>query len=321
MSTLLKPEGPQTERPRLTAQLSSGRRGTSIRRSQALWGWLFAAPAAMGFVIFIAGPMIASLFISLTNWVIGGTMSFIGIGNYQRMLQDHVFWKSLEATGYYVVLSVPLSIIFAFVAALLLNRARVARGFFRTVFYLPVLVPPVVSSVIWLWIYSPDNGLANGFLKLLGLPPLQWIYDESMAVPSIALMTAWGFGNMALIFLAGLQGVPRELLEAAAVDGAGPIRRTWSVTVPHVSPIILFNGITAMISALQVFDAAYVMTKGGPNYSTTFYVYYLYQEAFTQGDLGYASALAWVLFVVVLIVTIVLFRTSSRWVFYEAEVK
>jgi multiple sugar transport system permease protein len=297
------------------------RRRSALRRSQALWGWIFAAPAAIGFFVFIAGPMVASLFTSLTDWQIGGDMRFIGLGNYQKMLDDAVFWKSLRATGYFAVLSVPLSILFAFVAALLLNQARRARGFFRTLFYLPVLVPPVASSVIWLWIYSPDNGLANSMLKMLGLPPLQWIYDESTAVPSIAFMTAWAFGNMALIFLAALQGVPAQLLEAAAVDGAGPLRRMWSVTLPHVSPIILFNMITSMIAALQAFDSAYVMTKGGPNYATTFYVFYLYQQAFDQGELGYASALAWVLFVVVLVVTIILFRTSRRWVFYEAEAK
>jgi multiple sugar transport system permease protein len=296
-------------------------RSTGLARAQAVWGWGFALPAVIGFVVFIAGPMVASFFVGMTDWTIGGEPEFIGLDNYGAMLQDDVFWKSLRATAYFAALAVPLSVVVAFLVAALLNRAGRGRGIFRTVFYLPVLVPPVASAVLWLWIFAPDNGLANTLLKLVGLPPLRWIYDEATAVPSLAIMSAWAFGNMALIFLAALQGVPRELLEAAEMDGASPIRRVWHVTIPQVSPIILFNLITGMIAALQAFDTAYVMTDGGPNYATSFYVFYLFRQAFKLGNLGYASALAWILFLVVLVVTVILFRTARHWVFYEAEAK
>lgn len=317
----------RTEAPDLVTRvaevaISSERsRLRGLARSQNRWGWLFAAPAVLGFVLFIAGPMIASFVIGLTNWQIGLAPQLIGVDNYAQLLRDGTFWDSLRATGYYVIIAVPGGVLVAFLVALLLNRAQRGRGFFRTLFYLPVLVPPVASAVIWLWIFAPDAGLANTALRLVGLPPRQWIYDSNTAVPSVALVTIWAFGNMALIFLAALQGVPRELLEAAEMDGAGPFRRLLSVTIPQVSPIILFNLITGAIAALQAFDSAYVMTQGGPNNATMFYVYYIYRSAFADGNLGYASALAWVLFVVVVAVTVAVFRTARHWVFYEGEVR
>jgi multiple sugar transport system permease protein len=295
------------------------RKLSGLARSQNVWGWAFAAPALVGFIVFVIGPMIASFIIGLTNWQIGVAPSFIGLGNYQTLLSDPIFWKSLQATGSYTLIVVPGGVIVAFLIAMLLNRVKRGRGFFRTIFYLPVLVPPVASAVVWLWIFAPNAGLANDILHMFGLPPAQWIYSPDTAVPSVALMVIWAFGNMSLIFLAALQGVPRELLEAAEVDGAGPLRRTLSVTIPQVSPIILFNLVTGMIAAFQVFDIAYVMTQGGPNYATNFYVYYMYVQAFTEGRLGYASALAWVLFLVVVVITAIVFRTARHWVFYQGE--
>lgn len=298
------------------------RRGTNgLRRSQRVWGFLFAAPAILGFVVFTIGPMLASLVISLTDWTIGGTPSFVGGENYRALLDDTLFVASLKATGYYAILAVPAAMVVAFLAALLLNQATRFRGFFRTVFYLPVLVPPVASAVLWLWIFNPDLGLLNNFLRILHLPTSVWIYGDNTVMPSLAMMTAWAFGNTALIFLAGLMGVSKDLYEAAEVDGAGPLQRLWSITIPSISPVILFNLVTGMIAALQVFDQAYVMTQGGPNNRTLFYVYYLYNKAFTEGQLGYASTLAWVLFVIVLIVTVLLFRVARNWVYYEGETR
>ena len=265
--------------------------------------------------------MVASLVIGMTNWTIGAPAKFIGLGNFIAISKDDLFWKSLSATGYYAILAVPGGVIVAFLVAALLNRARRGRGVFRTIYYLPVLVPPVASAVLWLWIFNPDSGLANTVLKALGLPPSNWVYDESTAVPSVALMTIWGFGNMALVFLAGIQGVPRDLYEAAECDGANGLQRMWHITVPAISPIILFNVITGMIAAVQVFDPAYVMTQGGPNNATLFYVYYLYTKAFSDAQLGFACALAWILFLVILVVTLILFRTSRAWVFYEGDSK
>lgn len=311
---------PATPIATLPAPAASARR-SGLAQQQNRWGWIFAAPAIIGFVVFVAGPMVASFVIGLTDWSIGLSPTFVGFDNYTALFQDERFWAALRATAFYTALAVPGGVAVAFLVALLLNRARRGRGFFRTLFYLPVLVPPVASAVIWLWIFAPDSGLANSALRAFGLPTLQWIYDERTAVLSLALMTIWAFGNMSLIFLAALQGVPRELLEAAEMDGAGPIRRLFAVTIPQVSPIILFNVITGSIAALQAFDSAYVMTQGGPNNATLFYAFYIYQTAFSNGNLGYASALGWILFLLVLVLTAVVFRTARHWVFYEGELK
>jgi len=300
-----------------TATVSRRPSGSGLQRSQGRWGWFFALPALVGFLLFTGGPMIASAVIGMTNWTIGQAPKFIGFGNYEAIAQDALFWKSLSVTGYYAILAVPGGLVVAFLTASLLNQARRGRGLFRTAFYLPVLVPPVASAVLWLWLFNPDAGLLNQLFKALGLPPLLWVYGESTAMPSVALMSIWGFGNMTLVFLAGLQGVSKELYEAAECDGASALRRMWHITIPSISPVILFNMITGMIAAVQVFDAAYVMTQGGPNNATLVYVFYLYSKAFAESQLGYASALAWILFLVILIVTVILFRTSRQWVFYE----
>lgn len=291
---------------------------SGMRRSQQRWGWFFALPAVLGFLVFTLGPMLASAVIGLTDWTIGATPHFVGVDNYVAIAHDSLFWKSLRVTAYYAVLAVPGGLLVAFVTAALLNQAGRGRSLFRTLFYLPVLVPPVSSAVLWLWLFNPDSGLLNEILGALGLPRLLWVYGESTAMPSVALMAVWGFGNMTLVFLAGLQGVSRELYEAAECDGAGPLQRLRHITLPSISPVILFNLITGMIAAVQVFDAAYVMTQGGPNNATLVYVYYLYSKAFGQSQLGYASALAWILFLLILVVTVVLFRTSRQWVFYES---
>ena len=294
---------------------------SGMSRSQQRWGMFFAAPAIVGFILFTFGPMLASLFIGMTDWTIGSPVKFIGMDNFVAIAQDNLFWESTFATSYYAVLAVPGGVLVAFLVAVLLNNAKHGRGVFRTIYYLPVLVPPVASAVLWLWIYNPDAGLLNSLLKAVGLPGSSWVYGESSAVPSIALMTIWGFGNMALVFLAGLQGVSQDLYEAAECDGANALQRMWHITVPSVSPIILFNLITGMIGAVQVFDAAYVMTNGGPNNATLFYIFYLYTKAFGEAQLGYASALAWILFMVIVIVTAVIFKTSKAWVFYEGGSK
>lgn len=303
--------GPKAARPH--------KRRNRMKVSQQRWGMFFAAAAVIGFFVFTLLPMVASAVIGLTNWTIGTTPRFIGLDNFRAIAVDPLFWKSFRVTTTYAVFAVPGGLLVAFVTASLLNRVNRTRGFFRTVYYLPVLVPPVASAVIWLWIFNPDSGLLNAVLSALHLPTLLWVYGESTAVPSIALMTIWGFGNMTLIFLAALKGVSRDLYEAAECDGANPLRRMWHVTVPSISPVILFNLVTGMIAAFQIFDAAYVMTQGGPNNATLFYVYYLYRKAFTEAQLGYASALAWILFVVIVLITIVILRTSRGWVFYEGE--
>ncbi|MEV5967386.1 sugar ABC transporter permease [Kribbella sp. NPDC051952] len=291
----------------------------SPMKQEARWGVLMALPAIIGFVAFTFLPMIASAVISLTDWTIGATPKFIGFANYKRMFTaDDSFFKSLWATLYYTLGAVPLLLIVAFAVALLLNQPVRGQAVFRVIYYLPAIVPIVANSMLWIWLFNPDFGLLNTLTAKAGLPRSQWIFDESTAIPSLILMSVWGFGNVAVIFLAGLQGVPRQLYEAIAVDGGGAWRRFRHITLPMMTPTIFYSLVTSVIGALQVFVQAAVMTEGGPNDSTLFYIYYLYRTAFTNNEMGYASALAWILFLVIMAITVVLFRNSSRWVYYEA---
>lgn len=291
----------------------------SPMKQEARWGVLLALPAIIGFVAFTFLPMIASAVISLTDWTIGAAPKFVGFANYKRMFTaDDSFYKSLWATVYYTLGAVPLLLIVAFGVALLLNQPVRGQSFFRVIYYLPAIVPIVANSMLWIWLFNPDFGLLNTLTEKAGLPRSQWIFDESTAIPSLILMSVWGFGNVAVIFLAGLQGVPRQLYEAIAVDGGGAWRKFRHITLPMMTPTIFYSLVTSVIGALQVFVQAAVMTEGGPNDSTLFYIYYLYRTAFTNNEMGYASALAWVLFLVIMAVTVVLFRNSSRWVYYEA---
>lgn len=287
------------------------------RRLERRWGLLMAVPAILGFAIFTAGPMVASLALSLTDWQVGGRPSFVGTENYATLADDALFWKSLSATTYYTLGAVPLSLVVAFAVAMLLNQRVRGLPLWRTVFYLPTLVPAIANVVLWIWIFNPDFGLLNSLLRQGGLPTGMWIYDESMAVPSLIVMSTWGFGNTMVIFLAGLQGVPQHLYEAVSVDGGGPWHRFRHVTVPMMTPTIFYNLVVGVIGTFQVFNQAYVMTEGGPNNATLFYVYYLFRKAFRESEMGYASALAWVLFMIIMVVTFLLFRNARRWVYYE----
>jgi len=291
----------------------------SPMKQEARWGVLMALPAIIGFVAFTFLPMIASAVISLTDWTIGAAPKFVGFANYTRMFTaDDSFFKSLWATLYYTLGAVPLLLVVAFAVALLLNQPVRGQSVFRVIYYLPAIVPIVANSMLWIWLFNPDFGLLNTLTEKAGLPRSQWIFDESTAIPSLILMSVWGFGNVAVIFLAGLQGVPRQLYEAIAVDGGGAWRKFRHITLPMMTPTIFYSLVTSVIGALQVFVQAAVMTEGGPNDSTLFYIYYLYRTAFTNNEMGYASALAWVLFGVIMAITVVLFRNSSRWVYYEA---
>lgn len=282
------------------------------------WGIVLALPAVLGFLIFTTAPMVASLAISLTDWNIAGDADFIGFDNYQEVFtQDPLFRESLIATTSYALGAVPALLIIAFFAALLLNQNVRGRSLFRTAFYMPVLVPTVANITLWLWMFNPDFGLLNAGLRGVGLQGSQWIYAEQTAIPSLILMNAWGFGNTAVIFLAGLQGVPRHLYDAVAVDGGGRVRQFRDVTLPMMTPTIFFNLVMGLITAFQAFAEPYLMTNGGPNNSTLFYVFYLYRTAFTESRMGYASTLAWLLFVVILATTLVVFRTARSWVYYE----
>ncbi|MFC0674592.1 carbohydrate ABC transporter permease [Brachybacterium hainanense] len=316
-SALPTPGGPASPAPAGARGRPRTRRGRSLSRTEMRWGILFAMPAILGFLIFTIGPMVASAFISLTDWTVGGSPRFIGLGNYTEMSQDPLFWKSLGVTTYYTLAAVPIGLLIGFLVAMLVNAGWRWQSLWRTIYYLPTLVPAVASAVLWIWIFNPDYGLFNSLLRSAGLPTSSWIYSESTAVPSLIIMSTWGFGNAMVIFLAGLQGVPRQLYEAVSIDGGGTWARFRHVTLPFMTPVIFYNLVTGVIGTFQVFNQAYIMTSGGPNNSTLFYIYYLYTKAFTDSAMGYASALAWVLFVIILLITGLLFRNARSWVYYE----
>ncbi|GGD96019.1 carbohydrate ABC transporter permease [Paenibacillus nasutitermitis] len=291
-----------------------------LARMEQRWGVLFALPAIAGFLIFSLGPIIASMVISLTDWQIGQSLSFIGFENYNQIFaHDELFAKSASVTTYYALGSVPVVLVLAFIVALLLNQKVKGLPVFRTIYYLPVVVPSVASSMLWLWLFNPDFGLLNMILKSVGLPGSDWIYAESSVIPSLIIMSTWGIGNAMIIFLAGLQNTPAHLYEAVEVDGGSAFRKLIHVTIPLMTPTIFFNLIMSLISSFQIFNQAYIMTEGGPNNSSLFYVYYLYRKAFTETKVGYASALAWILFIVVMVLTFIVFKTSRKWVYYEGE--
>jgi multiple sugar transport system permease protein len=217
-------------------------------------------------------------------------------------------------------MSVPLGIVLALGLALLLNQRIRGVRVFRTIFYLPVILPAVATSIVWLWLFNPNFGILNMGLAILHIPKQSWIFDEQLAVPSLLLMSLWSSGGGAmLIFLAGLQGVPRDLLDAAAVDGAGWWTRLRHVTIPLVSPVILFNALTGFIGTFQIFAQGYLMTNGGPNNATLFYVLFLYKRAFQEGQMGYAAAMGWVAFLILIAITFVIFRLSAARVYYEVR--
>ncbi len=289
-----------------------------VRRNR-LWGWLFISPWIVGFLAFTLYPFIASLYYSFTNYDILSAPQWVGLQNYQYMLQDGLFWQSLGNTLYYTIVFVPVSTVVAIAIAMLLNMKIRGQTIYRTLFYLPSVVPLVASSVLWLWLFNPSFGFIDAFLRAMNLPAPGWLYSDAWVKPSLILMSLWGIGQPIVIYLAGLQGVPQELYEAALLEGANAWQRIRSVTLPMISPVILFNVILGMIGSFQYFTQAYVMTQGGPDNSSLFFALYLYQNAFQYLHLGYASAMAWLLFVLILVATLLVFRSSARWVYYGNE--
>lgn len=293
-------------------------RGTGLRRVEAKWGLIFAAPAILGFILLKVMPILFSLYISMTNWSAIGDAEWVGLDNYEKMLfADPLFWRSLQVTAYYALLAVPASMIFAFFLASLLNTRMPGLGIFRTIFYIPSIVPIIASSVIWLWMFNPDFGLFNSVLDFFHLPRLAYIFSEDTVVPSLVFMSIWGVGPMMIIFLAGLQDVPKELYEAATIDGASGWHKLIHITIPMMTPTILFNLLISLIAALQTFVQPFVMTSGGPNNGSLFFVFWIYRKAFQDSQMGYASALAWALFIIISVLGLLIFRTSRNWVFYQ----
>lgn len=288
------------------------------RRKNLIAGLVFASPVILGFIIFVIGPMIASAYFSLTDYSIASTPSWVGFSNYKNLLtgEDPFFYKSLMVTTIFVIFSVPIQLIFSLMIAMLLNNDVKFKGVFRTIFYLPTIVPAAASSMIWIWLMDPDLGLFNSVLRSLGMPTSKWIFDEKTVLPSLIIMSLWTTGSTVIIFLAGLQGVPKQLYEAVEIDGGNSIHKFINVTIPMITPTLFFNLVMGFINGFQTFTQAYIMTNGGPNNSSLFYAFYLYREAFSNFRMGNASALAWVLMLIIAVFTFILFK-SSNWVYYE----
>jgi multiple sugar transport system permease protein len=325
----------------MAAQVASKRRVSrfglipagKLERREALWFWFFISPWVVGFILFTAGPIIASAYLSLTNYAPGKSPEWVGFNNYISLFGDRIFWKSLQVTSYYTLLAVPLGIILSLLLAVLLNQKVPFMGIFRTLYYLPALLAGSVAvALLFSWLLNPQFGIINYIIRFFvgpqGLIPVgivgpRWLQDPNWVIPSYTMLALWGFGAGMLIYLSALQGVPTHLYEAATIDGATRFQQFFNITIPMISPVILFTFITGMIASFQVFTPAYVIAGGtqlgAPAYSSMFYVLYLFLNAFQRYRVGLASAQAWILFVIIMILTMLMFWASRRYVYYEAD--
>ncbi|MGA3067634.1 MAG: sugar ABC transporter permease [Tepidisphaeraceae bacterium] len=284
-----------------------------------LKGLAFLSPWLVGFAAFTLIPIALSLYYSFCNYSLVQSPLFCGWDNYRQLMHDDVFWLVLRNTFLYAAMALPGGLIFALLLALLLNQKVPGQSIFRTVVFIPSLVPTIASAALWLWLLNQKLGLVNLVLGTIGIHGPGWLTDTRWVLPGLALMSIWACGNTVVIYLAGLQDVPRELYEAAELDGAGPLRRLWHVTLPMLSPVIFFNLVIAIIGVLQVFDAPYLMTQGGPNRASYFFTYYLYDSGFTYLRMGYASAMGWIQLLIVLAMTGLAFWSSKKWVYYQGK--
>jgi multiple sugar transport system permease protein len=289
----------------------------TMARREAIAGWLFILPAILGVVVWVAGPMLYSVWLSMTDWDVLRPPRFIGAQNFIDMASDRLFYKSLWVTFLYTIFHVPLTLILAFLVALLLNTKTRGIAFFRMLYYLPSIVPAVANAVLWMWIFNSEFGLLNLLINKLGFDKVLWLQNPNTALPALIIMSLWSLGGVMIIYLAGLNGIPEQLYEAASIDGAGSVTKFFRITLPMMTSVIFFNLILQIIGSFQVFTTSYLMTQGGPNYATTFYVLYLFDNAFSFFEMGYASALAWVLFFIILALSLLVFRSGSSWVYYE----
>lgn len=308
----------QTSNPRLAAR-RLGQSTSRKRRSEAIHAYIFMSPAILGLLLFTLGPMAASFLLSFTEYNIITDPEWIGIDNYVELFNDRLFWQSLRVSAIYSIVSVPLGLSVALALAILLNHKMRGMLIFRSVYYLPTVISGVGVAMLWRWLFNGDFGLINVLLRRVGIQGPNWLFDANWALAALIIASLWGIGGTMLIFLAGLQGIPQELYEAAEIDGAGRWRQFRSITLPMISHVTFFNLVLGVIGALQVFTDAYVMTGGGPNNATLFLSVYLYRHAFQFLHFGYAAAVAWILFLIVLALTLLVFKSSPLWVYYESE--
>jgi multiple sugar transport system permease protein len=302
----------------------------SKRARDNLKGYLFISPWLIALLVFTAYPMLASFYFSMTDYSVLNPPKWVGFNNFEVMFsKDPLFWKAVGNTVFYAFFSVPLQLIVALILALLLNTSRRGIGIYRTAYYLPGLMPAVATALLWYVLLDPRMGLVNAGLRLVGLPPLGWMRSSDWSKPALILIAVWsGSGVPMLIFLAGLKDIPRSLLEAATMDGAGTFRRFWHVVLPLLTPTIFFNLIIAIINSFQVFTVAFIASEAsgsgnnvGPLNSMLMYMIHLYRSAFRYFDMGYASALALMMFIALVVMTLILARTSRSWVYYEGGMR
>jgi multiple sugar transport system permease protein len=297
-------------------------RRSRISRKENRAGYLFALPWLIGLVVFLIGPIVASVLLSFTNWNLISPARWVGLENYRDMIHSREFWQSIKVTLFYAALSVPLYLVLGLSLAILLNQRVRGMYMFRTILFLPTVLSGVAVAALWVSLLNPDLGVVNQVLRAIGIDdPPRWLLSPTWAVPAIVLMGLWGIGGGAIIYLAGLQNIPPALYQAARVDGASAWQTFRHITLPLLTPTLLFTLLIGLIEAFQVFDTAFVLggSRGGTRGSLLFYVLNLWNEGFRNGRFGYASALAWVLVIVAAIVILLVFKTSSRWVYYESE--
>jgi multiple sugar transport system permease protein len=295
---------------------------TRLRRQEALEGYLYLLPWLVGLVVFVGGPILASAYLSLTKFNAMQPPKFIGLQNYvYAFTRDSLFLPSIVRTFYFAALSIPVAMVLSLLVAILLNQKIIANSLWRAMFFLPTLTPVVAAAILWHWLLNPDVGLVNFLLAQIGIKGPGWLSSTEWAVPSLALVGLWVSvgGSRMIIFLAGLQDVPQELVEAAEIDGAGRWAKFWHVTLPMITPTVFFNLVLGVIFALRTFEIAFVATAGGPARATWFISLHIYQNAFISFDLGYASSLAWMFLLVLFALTYVQFRLSGSWVYYSGE--
>lgn len=292
-----------------------------LQKKEARAFYISISPWLFGVIVFTIYPLWRSFQLSFTSYDLLSAPEFIGLGNVDRLINDPLFWQSLKVTLLFVLGSVPGSTILALIIAMVLTQGLKGVNYWRTIFFLPSLISGVAVAVLWSYVFNPDFGLFNTILSWFGIDGPGWITSQAWALPSLILMSWWSIGGQMIIYLAGLKGIPQVLYEAAEIDGANGWSKFWNVTVPMLSPTIFFNVVMAIITAFQSFDAAFVLTNGGPNNATLTYMLYLYRSAFEFGNMGYASMLAWVLFLIILGLTGLVVKGSTAWVYYEAEVE
>jgi multiple sugar transport system permease protein len=294
------------------------RRAGPRLRQEARWAALFLAPDMLGVLAFTAFPIAAAVVLSFLDWNLITSASYVGFDNFRELLKDEVFWQTMGHTVYFTVGTVPTSMALGLALALALNRPLRGVTFLRTAYFIPVIVPLISVAMVWRWLYDRDFGLINYFLNLGGLPIIGWLTDSTWAMPAVIIMSIWkGLGYNLVIYLAGLQSIPRRLYEAAEMDGASAWQRFWRITFPLLTPTTFFVLVVSIINSFQVFGQVYVMTRGGPGNATNTIVYYIYHVGFELFRMGYASALAWTLFMVVFVLTLLQVRMQRRWVYYE----